>query len=69
MHAADTTLLSDVLRKVFLRIYEGRNWLQDLEEYVCGYAPEVNIPSWSEYVTLGKLELYPGVLHSQHFFS
>jgi DNA-directed RNA polymerase len=69
VHAADTTLLSDVLRKVFLRIYEGRNWLQDLEEYVCGYAPEVKIPSWSEYVTLGKLELYPGVLHSQHFFS
>ena len=50
-------------------MYEGRNWLQDIEEYVRGYAPEVKIPSWSEYVELGDLQLYPGVLHSQHFFS
>jgi DNA-directed RNA polymerase len=69
VHAADTTVLSKVIREEFLRIYEGRNWLQEIEDYVRGYAPDVKIPSWSEYVTLGDLELYPGVLRSQHFFS
>jgi DNA-directed RNA polymerase len=69
VHAADTTLLSDVLRKEFVRIYEGTNWLAEIEAYVRGYAPEVKIPSWSAYVTLGDLQLYPGVLKSQHFFS
>ena len=69
VHAADTTLLSDILRNEFLRIYEGTNWLQRIEDYIRGYAPDVKIPSWSEKITLGDLQLYPGVLHSQHFFS
>jgi DNA-directed RNA polymerase len=71
VHAADTTLLSDVLRKQFLKIYEGTNWLQRIEDYVRSYAPDAKIPSWSEseYVTLGDLQLYPGVLRSEHFFS
>jgi DNA-directed RNA polymerase len=69
VHAADTTLLSHVLREEFLRIYDGINWLQRIEDDVRGYAPDVKIPSWTEYVTLGDLQLDPGVLHSEHFFS
>jgi DNA-directed RNA polymerase len=75
VHAADTTLLSDVLRKAFLRLYEGRNWLQEIEDYVRSYAQQalpgatIKIPPWSEYVILGDLQLDPAVLRSEHFFS
>jgi DNA-directed RNA polymerase, mitochondrial len=57
VHACDTTVLTNILRREFARIYET-NWLQEIEEYVRSYGPpEVEIPPWTEYVSLGELDL------------
>jgi DNA-directed RNA polymerase, mitochondrial len=56
VHACDTMALFNVLRRELARIYET-NWLQAIEDYVRSYAPpEVEIPSWSETIKLGKVD-------------
>jgi hypothetical protein len=69
VHAADTSLLGDILRMEFAKIYADVNWLQEIEEYLRGYAPDVELPSWREYVTLGDLQIFPAVMRSEPFFS
>lgn len=66
-HAADTPMLGYVLRQEFARIYRT-NWLQEIEDYVRGYAGDVEIPSWTEYVTLGDLEV-DQVIDAEFFFA
>lgn len=57
VHAGDASVLGNILRRELARMYET-NWLQEIEDYVRSYAPaEVEIPSWTEYVTLGDLDL------------
>ena len=53
----------------FAKIYADVNWLQEIEEYLRGYAPDVELPSWREYVTLGDLQIFPAVMGSEPFFS
>jgi DNA-directed RNA polymerase, mitochondrial len=67
VHAADTDLLSHVLREEFARIYQT-NWLQEIEDYVRSYAPQVAIPSWRDYVALGDLDLSQ-VMKATFFFA
>jgi DNA-directed RNA polymerase len=67
VHAADTEILSHVLRDEFARIYET-NWLQEIEDYVRSYAPQVEIPSWRDYVALGDLDLSQ-VMEATFFFA
>jgi DNA-directed RNA polymerase len=67
VHACDTMRLFNALRRELARIYET-NWLQEIEDYVRGYAPQVQIPSWSETIKLGELDftgwetIEPGVV-------
>jgi DNA-directed RNA polymerase len=68
VHAANTARLGDILRDEFAKIYEETNWLQEIEAYVREYAPKVEIPSWSKFVTLGDLKLFPAVLVSRYAF-
>jgi DNA-directed RNA polymerase len=56
VHPGDASVLSNILRRELARMYET-NWLQALEGYVRSYAPEVDIPSWTEHVALGELDL------------
>ena len=67
VHAADTYLLSHVLREEFVRMYET-NWLQEIEDYARSYAPDVDIPPWTKYVTLGNLEVSQ-VMQAEFFFA
>jgi DNA-directed RNA polymerase len=69
VHAADTSRLNDILCMEFAKIYAETNWLDELENYVRSYAPDVALPAWSEYVTLGDLEIFPDVMRSEPFFS
>jgi DNA-directed RNA polymerase len=69
VHAADASRLFDTLRMEFAKIYAETNWLDELENDVRSYAPNVDIPSWREYVKLGDLQIFPGVMRSEPFFS
>ena len=68
VHAADTAQLGDMLRDEFAKMYET-NWLQEIENYVREYAPQAQIPPWTEYVTLGDLQLFPAVMQSRYAFA
>jgi DNA-directed RNA polymerase len=68
VHAADTARLGDILRDEFAKMYET-NWLQEIEDYVREYAPQAQIPPWTEYVTLGDLQLFPAVMQSRYAFA
>ena len=68
VHAGDISQLAYILRDQFEQMHSIL-WLQEIEDYVRSYAPpEVLIPSWSEYVTLGTARLL-SVMKSEFFFS
>jgi DNA-directed RNA polymerase len=67
-YAGDIPLLSYILRDQFEQMH-GINRLQELEDYVRGYAPPgVLIPSWSDYITLGTADLM-SVMRSEFAFA
>ena len=43
------------------RLEIAANRLQEIEDYVREYAPHVAVPSWTEYLQLGDLGLYPKI--------
>lgn len=66
-HACDTDRLSKTLREEFVRIY-SENWLEKIEAEVRSYAPDVDIPSYREFVTLGTFDVNE-VRNSEFFFA
>jgi DNA-directed RNA polymerase len=69
VHACNAMALTNILRREFARIYET-NWLQEIERYVRSYAPpEVEIPPWSEYVTLGELDIVKETRRADYAFA
>jgi DNA-directed RNA polymerase len=65
-HAADADVMSHVLRREFADIYR-ENWLQRIEDYVRSYT-ETPIPSWSDYLSLGDLDVSQ-VMKADFFFA
>jgi hypothetical protein len=51
------------------RLEIAANRLQEIEDYVREYAPHVAVPSWTEYLQLGDLGLYPKIMQSEYFFA
>lgn len=67
VHANRVDLLAEVLREQFVEIYQY-DWLSELEREVRAYAPDVDIPSWREFVTMGDFDVR-SVLQSEFFFA
>lgn len=67
VHADRVDDLNEVLREQFLVIYR-ENWLERIEEEVRAYAPDVDIPSYQEFVTLGDFDVSE-VTASEFFFA
>lgn len=59
--------LSRILRKEFVSIYQD-NWLDRIEMEVRGYAPEVPIPSYRDFLTLGDFDVSEAE-RSEFFFA
>lgn len=68
VHANKADLLNDVLREQFVAIYATTNWLEKIEAEVREYAPDVTIPSYTEFVTMGDFDVRE-VLQSEFFFA
>jgi len=66
-HACDTDAMARVLREEFVAIYQ-ENWLEKIEQEVRAYAPDANIPSYTEFVQLGDFDI-SNVLKSEFFFA
>jgi DNA-directed RNA polymerase len=67
VHACDVDLLHRCIREEFVAIYR-ENWLQKIEDEVRAYAPDVKIPSYTEFVTLGDFDIEE-VTRSPFFFA
>jgi DNA-directed RNA polymerase len=67
VHACDVDLLSWCLRDQFVEIYT-HDWLQKLEDEVREYAPQVPIPSYREFVSIGDFDVSE-CMDSDFFFS
>lgn len=66
-HADRLDDLSAVLREEFVDMYQD-NWLERLETEVREYAPEVDIPSYQDFLTLGDFDVSEA-LTSEFFFA
>jgi len=66
-HACDVDLMALCLREEFAAIY-SENWLEKVEQEVRSYAPTANIPSYTDFITLGDFDVSE-CLRSDFFFS
>jgi DNA-directed RNA polymerase len=66
-HASDVDLMRDTLRREFVCIYR-ENWLEKVETFVRSRYPDIDIPSYTDYVRLGDFDVAE-VLGSEFFFS
>lgn len=67
VHACDVDLLHRCIREEFVAIYQT-DWLQRIEDEVRAYAPDVDIPSYRDFVTVGDFDVSE-CLNSPFFFA
>jgi DNA-directed RNA polymerase len=66
-HACDVERMRDTLRREFAAIYRT-DWLAKVEEFIRASYPDVDIPPYTDFVTLGDFDV-TAVLESEFFFS
>lgn len=66
-HACDVDILNQTLREQFVEIYQ-HDWLTRVQEEAQAMAPEVELPQWQDFVSLGDFDVTE-CLSSEFFFS
>lgn len=66
-HACDVDVLNETLREQFVEIYQY-DWLTLVQEEANAQAPDIELPQWKDFVSLGDFDVSE-CLRSEFFFS